>query len=42
MSSFQKKNILENVESPMDPLQWMGAIRTRVQAADKNIPIIHK
>ncbi len=21
----------------MDPLQWMGAVRMRVQAADKNI-----
>ncbi len=27
--------------SPMDPLQWMGAIRMRVQTADKNITIIH-
>ncbi len=25
----------------MDPLQWMGAVRMRVQTADKNIPIIH-
>ncbi len=25
----------------MDPLQWMGAVRTRVQTADKNITIIH-
>ncbi len=25
----------------MDPLQWMGAIRMRVQTADKNIIIIH-
>ncbi len=25
----------------MDPLQWMGAIRMRVQTADKNITIIH-
>ncbi len=23
--------------SPMDPLQWMGAVRMRVQTADKNI-----
>ncbi len=28
--------------SPMDPLQWMGAVRTRVQPADKNITIIPK
>ncbi len=26
----------------MDPLQWMGAVRMRVQRADKNITIIHK
>ncbi len=26
----------------MDPLQWMGAVRMRVQTADKNITIIHK
>ncbi len=25
-----------------DPLQWMGAVRKRVQTADKNITIIHK
>ncbi len=24
----------------MDPLQWMGAVRMRVQTADKNITII--
>ncbi len=28
--------------SEMDALQWMGAVRTRVQTADKNITIIHK
>ncbi len=28
--------------SPMYPLQWMGAVRMRVQTADKNITIIHK
>ncbi len=28
--------------SLMDPLQWMGAVRMRVQTADKNITIIHK
>ncbi len=28
--------------SPMDPLQWMGAIRIKVLSADKNIKIIHK
>ncbi len=27
--------------SPMDHLQWMGAVRKRVQTADKNITIIH-
>ncbi len=26
----------------MDTLQWMGAVRMRVQTADKNITIIHK
>ncbi len=26
----------------MDPLQWMGAVRIRVQTAEKNLPIIHK
>ncbi len=26
----------------MFPLQWMGAVRTRVQTADKNITMIHK
>ncbi len=25
----------------MDPLQWMGAVRMRVQTADKNNPITH-
>ncbi len=25
----------------MDPLQWMGAVRMRVQTADENITIIH-
>ncbi len=25
----------------MDPLQWMGAVRMRVQTADKNITMIH-
>ncbi len=28
--------------SPMDALQWMGAVRMRVQTADKNITIIHR
>ncbi len=28
--------------SSMDPLQWMGAVRVRVQTADKIITIIHK
>ncbi len=26
--------------SPMDPLQWMGAVTIRLQTADKNITII--
>ncbi len=26
----------------MDPLQWMGAVRMKVQTTDKNITIIHK
>ncbi len=26
----------------MDPLQWMGAIRMRVQTADKNSTMIYK
>ncbi len=26
----------------MDPLQWMGAVRMRVQTAERNITIIHK
>ncbi len=28
--------------SPLDPLQRMGAVRIRVQKADKNFTIIHK
>ncbi len=27
--------------SPVDALQWMGAVRMRIQTADKNITIIH-
>ncbi len=27
--------------SPVDPRQWMGAVRMRFQTADKNITIIH-
>ncbi len=27
--------------SAMDPLQWMGAVRMRVQTTDKNITVIH-
>ncbi len=26
----------------MDPLQWMGAVRMRVQTADKNITIMFR
>ncbi len=25
----------------MDPMQWMGAVRMRIQTADKNTTIIH-
>ncbi len=28
--------------SPMDPLWWMGAVKMRVQTADKNNTIIQK
>ncbi len=28
--------------SPMDPQQWMGAVRMRVQIADKNLTILCK
>ncbi len=28
---------LHHLLTPMDPLQWMGAVRKRVQTADKNI-----
>ncbi len=31
-----------SITSPMDHLQWMGAVRMRVQTADKNITMIHK
>ncbi len=31
---------LEQICSPINPLQWMGAVRMRVQTADKNISII--
>ncbi len=36
---FSSEHILRTYIScsPMDPLQWMGAVRTRVQAVDKNI-----
>ncbi len=32
---------LHHLIDPMAPLQWMGAVRMRVQTADKNITIIH-
>ncbi len=32
---------LHHLIDPMDALQWMGAVRMRVQTADKNITIIH-
>ncbi len=34
------EQIWRNVSSEMDPLQWMDAVRMRVQTADKNI-VIH-
>ncbi len=46
--SFLSKQIWRNVAlhyitiSSMDLLQWMGAVRMRVQTADKNTTIIHK
>ncbi len=45
MSLFLQQNrfgeILHYITcSPMDPMQWMGAVRMRIQTADKNI--IHK
>ncbi len=30
------------IKSPKDHLQWMGAVRMRIQTDDKNITIIHK
>ncbi len=42
---FSSEQIWRNVAlhhfSAMDALQWMGAVRIRVQTADKNITIIH-
>ncbi len=35
-------SVCNDLYSPMDLLQWMGAIRIRVQTTDKNITIIHK
>ncbi len=39
---FGGKKCYSMICSPMDPLQWMGAVRMRVQTADKNITINHK
>ncbi len=36
------RNLALHTCSPMDPLQWMGAVRLIVQTADKNITVIHK
>ncbi len=33
---------LEQHQKPVDPLQWMGAVRLRVQTADKSIKRIYK
>ncbi len=46
MLCFKKKKKIGEMQhsitrSPMDPLQWMGAVRMRVQTADKNIIIMH-
>ncbi len=38
---LEKFNITSLAHSPVDPVQWMGAVRMRVQTADKNITIIH-
>ncbi len=35
-------SVCNDLYSAMDALQWMGAVRMRVQTADKNITIIHK
>ncbi len=37
-----EKNLRYATCSPKDPLQWMGAIRMKVQTADKNITGIQK
>ncbi len=34
-------DILIYWDAPVDPLQWMGAIRMRVQTAENNITKIH-
>ncbi len=45
MDEFVSSSDLEKCHcisvSAMDALQWMGAVRMRVQTADKNITIIH-
>ncbi len=41
VDEFVSSSDLEKCSSTMDALQWMGAVRMRVQTADKNITIIH-
>ncbi len=42
VDEFVSSSELENLAlHHLDP-QWMGAVRMRVQTADKNITIIHK
>ncbi len=43
VSSYEQiwRNLHYVTCSTMDPLQWMGAVRTRVQTTDKNVTIIH-
>ncbi len=43
VDEFVSSSDLENCisVSAMHALQWMGAVRMRVQTADKNITIIH-
>ncbi len=41
VDEFVTSSDLEKFSSSVDPLQWMGAVRMRVQTADKNITIIH-
>ncbi len=36
-----QRNVVLHHLSPVDALEWMGAVRLRVQTADKNTTIIH-